>query len=166
VNPEIPDEEPVVTIFNAGFESPATNGTANGPMVNGWTFSARAGIQHNDSVFNPAFPAPEGERTAYLKTDSGLNSRIDQTVIFPAGTYAITFYAANRADFGGLQEFDVFVDDQLVGHAAPAETGEYEFHQTDSFTVESGQHTISFVATTFEGDNTGFVDDVKVIVAE
>ncbi|GAA5210598.1 chitobiase/beta-hexosaminidase C-terminal domain-containing protein [Microbacterium kyungheense] len=166
VNPEIPDEEPVVTIFNAGFESPATNGTANGPMVNGWTFSARAGIQHNDSVFNPAFPAPEGERTAYLKTDSGLNSRIDQTVIFPAGTYAITFYAANRADFGGLQEFDVFVDDQLVGHAAPDDSGAYELHQTDSFTVESGQHTISFVATTFEGDNTGFVDDVKVIVAE
>lgn len=165
-NPEIPDEEPIVTIFNAGFESPATGGTANGPMVNGWTFSARAGIQHNDSVFNPAFPAPEGERTAYLKTDSGLNSRIDQTVIFPAGTYAITFHAANRADFGGLQEFDVFVDDQLIGHAAPDDSGEYEFHQTDSFTVATGQHTISFVATTFEGDNTGFVDDVKVIVVE
>lgn len=165
VNPEVPDEVPVVTIFNAGFESPATGGTANGPMVNGWTFSARAGIQHNNSVFVPVAPAPEGERTAYLKTDSGLNSRIDQTVIFPAGTFAITFYAANRVGFGGLQEFDVFVDDQLIGHFAP-QGGEYEFHQTDSFTVEQGEHTISFVATTFEGDNTGFIDDVQVIVAE
>lgn len=165
VNPDVPDEVPVVTILNAGFESPATGGTANGPMVNGWTFSARAGIQHNNSVFNPASPAPEGERTAYLKTDSGLNSRIDQTVIFPEGTYAITFYAANRTDFGGLQEFDVFVDDQLLGHFAPA-GGEYEFFQTDSFSVETGEHTISFVSTTFEGDNTGFVDAVKVIAAE
>jgi hypothetical protein len=165
VNPEVPDEEPIVTIFNAGFESPATGGTANGPMVNGWTFSARAGTQHNNSVFVPVSPAPEGERTAYLKTDSGLNSRIDQEVNFPAGTFAMTFYAANRVGFGGLQEFDVFVDDVLVAHVAP-QGGEYEFHQTDAFTVEEGPHTVSFVATTFEGDNTGFIDDVRVIVAE
>ncbi|MGV9194155.1 chitobiase/beta-hexosaminidase C-terminal domain-containing protein [Microbacterium sp. MC2] len=166
VNPEIPDEEPLVTIFNAGFESPATGGTSNGPMVNGWTFSARAGIQHNNSVFNPAFPAPQGERTAYLKTDSGLGSRIDQVVRFPEGEYAITFYAANRADFGGLQEFDVFVDDQLLGHYAPTADGAYTFHETAPFTVDAGEHTISFVATTVTADNTGFVDDVKVIAAE
>lgn len=165
VNPDLQGEVPVVTILNAGFESPATGGTANGPMVNGWTFSARAGIQHNDSVFNPASPAPEGERTAYLKTDSGLNSRIDQTVVFPTGTYAITFYGANRTDFGGPQEFDVFVDDVLLGHFAPT-GGEYEFFQTGSFSVETGEHTISFVSTTFEGDNTGFIDAVKVVVAE
>ncbi len=42
-----------MSILNAGFERPATGGTANGPMVNGWTFSARAGIQHNNSVFVP-----------------------------------------------------------------------------------------------------------------
>lgn len=166
VNPEVPDEEPIVTIFNAGFESPATGGTSNGPMVNGWTFSARAGIQHNNSVFNPAFDAPQGERTAYLKTDSGLGSRIDQSVRFPEGTYALTFYAANRADFGGLQEFDVFVDDELLGHYAPTADGRYTFHETAPFTVDAGEHTISFVATTVTGDNTGFVDDVRVVPAE
>ncbi|MDT3316251.1 chitobiase/beta-hexosaminidase C-terminal domain-containing protein [Microbacterium sp. KSW4-11] len=165
VNPEVPAEEPIVTIFNAGFESPATGGTANGPMVNGWTFSARAGIQHNNSVFNPAEDAPEGERTAYLKTDSGLGSRIDQTVVFPQGTFALTFYTANRADFGGLQEFDVFIDDELLGHYAPA-GGSYEFHQTDAVTLDAGEHTISFVATTVDGDNTGFIDAVKVVEAE
>ncbi len=162
VNPEIPDEEPIVTIFNAGFESPGTGGTANGPMVNGWTFSARAGIQHNNSVFNPAEPAPEGERTAYLKTDSGLGSRIDQTVRFPDGSFALTFYTANRADFGGQQEFDVFIDDELLGHYAPA-GGQYKFHQTDAVALDAGEHTISFVATTVDGDNTAFVDAVKVV---
>lgn len=165
VSSEIPDEEPIVTIFNAGFESPATGGTANGPMVNGWTFSARAGIQHNDSVFNPASPAPEGERTLYLKTDSGLGSRVDQEAVFPAGTYRITFFAANRTDFGGLQEFDVLVDGEVVAHVAP-QGGEYEAHETDAFTVTAGSHTISFVATTVEGDNTGFVDDVRVVPVE
>lgn len=161
----IPEEPPLVTIYNAGFESPATGGTANGPMVNGWTFSARAGVQHNDSVFNPASPAPEGVRTAYLKTDSGLGSRIDQTIRFPAGRFALTFYAANRTDFGGLQAFDVLVDGVKVGSAAPT-SGEYVFHQTDAFTVDAGEHTVSFVATTTDGDNTAFLDAVRVVAAE
>ncbi len=165
VNPDVPDEQPIVTIYNAGFERPATGGTSNGPMVNGWTFSARAGIQHNNSVFQPAFPAPQGERTAYLKSDSGLASRIDQTVRFPAGTFAITFAAANRVGFGGQQEFDVLVDDQKLGHFVPTRDGKYTAYETEPFTVAEGEHTISFVATTTEGDNTGFVDDVQVIAA-
>ncbi|MDF2849100.1 MAG: alpha-glucosidase, family 31 of glycosyl hydrolase, partial [Oerskovia sp.] len=131
---------------------------------NGWTFSARAGIQHNNSVFVPASPAPQGERTAYLKSDSGLASRIDQTVVFPAGTYAITFAAANRVGFGGQQEFDVEVDGQKLGHYVPV-GGDYQYYETAPFTVTQGEHTISFVATTTEGDNTGFVDDVRVVAA-
>lgn len=162
---EIPETDPVVTIYNAGFENPATSGTANGPMVNGWTFSARAGIQHNDSVFNPASPAPQGERTAYLKTDSGLGSRLDQTVVFPAGTYALTFAGAIRTDYGGAQEWDVLIDDTVLGHYAPA-GGTYEFFETEAIELEAGEHTISFVATTTDGDNTGFVDDVKVVAVE
>lgn len=164
-NPEIPDEPPLVLIYNGGFESPETSGTANGPMVNGWTFSARSGIQHNDSVFNPSSPAPEGVRTLYLKTDSGLGSRIDQTVVFPEGRFALTFWAANRDDFGGLQEFDVYVDDTLLGHYAPQD-GTYVQHTTDAVNLEQGEHTISFVATTVDGDNTAFVDDVRVVAAE
>jgi hypothetical protein len=165
VNPDAPEEPPLVTIYNAGFESPETGGTANGPMVNGWTFSARSGVQHNDSVFNPAFPAPEGERTAYLKTDSGLGSRIEQTVTFPAGRFAIEFQAANRADFGGLQEIDVELDGQVVGSFAPDASGQYVLVTTDAFDVEAGQHTIAFVGTTTEGDNTAFVDAVRVVEA-
>ncbi|WP_067195342.1 chitobiase/beta-hexosaminidase C-terminal domain-containing protein [Microbacterium sp. XT11] len=159
---DIPETPPVVTIYNAGFESPATGGTANGPMVNGWTFSARSGIQHNNSVFRPASPAPQGERTAYLKTDSGLGSRIDQTVVFPEGRYALTFYGAVRTDFGGKQEWDVLIDDTVLGHYAPA-GGTYEFYESDAIDLTAGEHTISFVATTTTGDNTGFIDDVKVV---
>lgn len=165
VNPDVSQEPPLVSILNAGFERPATGGTANGPMVNGWTFSARAGIQHNNSVFVPASPAPQGERTAYLKSDSGLASRIDQTVVFPEGTFAITFAAANRVGFGGQQEFDVQVDGETLGHYVPV-GGDYEYYETEPFTVSAGEHTISFVATTTDGDNTGFVDDVRVVLAD
>ncbi|QJU55729.1 chitobiase/beta-hexosaminidase C-terminal domain-containing protein [Herbiconiux sp. KACC 21604] len=165
VNPVIPDEVPAVTVFNAGFEKPATSSAANGPMVNGWTFSVRSGVQSNTSPFVPAFPAPEGERTAYLKTDSGLASSIEQTVRFPAGSYAITFQAANRSGFGGQQEFDVTVDGTVVAHVVPSMTGEYALYTSDTFTVEAGEHTIAFVATTTDGDNTAFVDQVAVVSA-
>ncbi len=165
VNPDTSEDPPLVSILNAGFERPATGGTANGPMVNGWTFSARAGIQHNNSVFTPTSPAPEGERTAYLKSDSGLASRLDQTVVFPAGTFALTFAAANRVGYGGQQEFDVQVDGQTLGHYVPV-GGDYRYYETAPFTVTQGEHTISVVATTTEGDNTAFVDDIRVVAAD
>jgi len=158
----IPDEPPLVTIYNAGFEKPATMSTANGPMVNGWTFSARAGTQYNVSPFVPDEPAPEGTHTAYLKTDSGLGSSITQEVTFPAGTYKVTFQAAIRTGFGGKQTFDVTIDGTVVGSYAPAD-GHYTPYSTDAFTLGAGKHTIGFVATTTDGDNTAFIDDVKVV---
>jgi hypothetical protein len=158
----IPDQPPLVTIYNAGFEKPATMSTANGPMVNGWTFTARAGTQYNVSPFVPDEPAPEGTHTAYLKTDSGLGSTISQEVTFPAGTYKVTFEAAIRTGFGGKQTFDVTIDGKVVGSYAPAD-GHYTPYSTDGFTVDAGKHTIAFVATTTLGDNTAFIDDVKVV---
>ncbi len=100
-----------------------------------------------------------------MKSDSGLASRIDQTVVFPEGTFAITFAAANRVGFGGQQEFDVQVDGETLGHYVPV-GGDYEYYETEPFTVSAGEHTISFVATTTDGDNTGFVDDVRVVLAD
>ncbi|RKN39495.1 chitobiase/beta-hexosaminidase C-terminal domain-containing protein [Streptomyces hoynatensis] len=161
---DIPEEPPLVTLYNAGFEKPATTSAANGPMTNGWYFSARAGVQHNDSPFVPDEPAPEGERTAYLKTDSGLSSFISQEAAFPAGSYRLTFQAAIRTGFGGPQTFDVYVDDARVGSFAPP-SGAYQPYETEAFTVDAGPHTIRFQATTTEGDNTAFIDQVAVAAA-
>lgn len=59
VNPDIPDELPVVTFFNAGFEKPATTSARPGPMTNGWVFDSRSGVQHNNGAFQ-APTAPQG----------------------------------------------------------------------------------------------------------
>ncbi|WP_432483475.1 chitobiase/beta-hexosaminidase C-terminal domain-containing protein [Kineococcus esterisolvens] len=163
-NPTVPQEPPLVTLFNAGFERPATGSAANGPMVNGWTFTARAGVQHNDSAFVPSHPAPEGERTAYLKTDSGLAGSFEQEALFPEGTFQVRFEAAIRTGFGGPQTFDVLVDDEVVGSFAPP-SGEYLEYLTEPFALPAGAHTITFAATTTEGDNTAFVDAVDVVRA-
>lgn len=161
---EQPGDE-LVPLLNAGFEEPTTVNFVSGPLSAGWTFSARSGVQHNDSVFGPSESAPGGDQTAFLKTDEGGTGRIAQSVEFRAGTFALKFWAANRTSFGGLQTFDVLIDGTRVGHAAPAD-GTYREYQTSPFTVEAGVHEVAFVATTTTGDNTAFLDDVQVVEAE
>lgn len=159
---EIPDELPLVTIYNAGFEKPNTSGTVVGPTVNGWTFNSRTGIQANGSVFAPT-PAPEGDQSAYLKTDGGVPGEISQSIYFKPGTYQVEFQAAKRTSFGGTQTFDVYIDDMVIGSYS-AEKGEYQKFLTESFTVDATKKlTLRFAATTTEGDNTAFIDAVRVV---
>ncbi|MGD0031643.1 chitobiase/beta-hexosaminidase C-terminal domain-containing protein [Paenibacillus illinoisensis] len=160
VNPEIPDELPVVTFFNAGFEKPATTSARPGPLTNGWVFDSRSGVQHNNGPFQ-APAAPQGVQTGYLKTDGGVSGTLSQSIHFKPGTYQMSFKAAKRTSFGGTQSFDVYFDDQVIGSYQP-ESGSFETFRTDAFDTTGGKHTIQFVATTTQGDNTAFIDDVRI----
>lgn len=146
---------------NAGFESPATSNTVVGPTTAGWTFNSRAGIQRNGSVFGASDYAPEGLQTAYLKTDGGVAGEFSQSLALPAGTYALSFKAAQRASFGGAQSFNVLFDNTIVGTFTPA-SGTFASYTTNSFAATAGTHTIKFAATTTTGDNTAFIDDVML----
>ncbi len=157
---DIPEEAPVVTFFNASFEKPATTSARPGPMTNGWTFNSRAGVQHNDGPFG-ATSAPLGVQTAYLKTDGGVSGVISQSINFKPGAYQMEFKAAKRTSFGGTQTFDVYFDDVVIGSYAPT-SGEYATYRTEAFETTGGRHTIQFVATTTVGDNTAFLDDVRI----
>ncbi|GAA2898456.1 hypothetical protein GCM10010517_63550 [Streptosporangium fragile] len=159
VNPEIPEETPLVTVYNAGFEKPATATARPGPFTNGWTFNSRAGVQNNAGPFG-APAAPDGVQTAYLKTDGGVSGRFSQEINFRPGTYSMTFKAAKRG-FGGLQKFDVYFDDTVIGTYI-ANSGTYLTYQTASFETDGGRHTVAFVATTTTGDNTAFIDAVRI----
>lgn len=161
---DIPDELPVVTFFNGGFEKPATTSARPGPMSNGWDFSDRAGVQHNGGPFQPT-PAPQGTQTAYLKTDGGVAGWFGQSINFKPGSYQLSFKAAKRTSFGGTQSFDVYFDDQVIGSFRP-DTGAYETFKTEPFATDGGRHTIKFQATTTAGDNTAFVDDVRISLPE
>ena len=157
---DIPDELPVVTFYNASFEKPATSTARPGPMTNGWDFNSRSGVQHNNGPFQ-ATPAPLGVQTAYLKTDGGVSGVISQSINFKPGTYQMEFKAAKRTSFGGTQTFDVYFDDTVIGSYAPT-SGEYVVFRTEPFETTGGRHTIKFVATTTQGDNTAFIDDVRI----
>ncbi len=163
-----PDPETPVAgeLKNGGFETPAIASSSStktrvGPFTSDWVFDSRSGIQGNGSVFAPAANAPEGTQTAYLKTDNGVNGTIQQQLTMAAGTYKLSFKAAKRTGLGGTQTFDVYVDNQKVGTFAPT-TGTYTAYTSNAFTVTAGQHTIRFAATSTTGDNTAFIDDVKL----
>ncbi|WP_366296010.1 chitobiase/beta-hexosaminidase C-terminal domain-containing protein [Paenibacillus sp. AN1007] len=160
VNPNIPDELPVVTLFNAGFEKPATTSAKPGPMTNGWVFDSRSGVQHNNGPFQ-APSAPQGVQTGYLKTDGGVSGTLSQSINFKPGVYQMSFKAAKRTSFGGTQSFDIYFDNQVIGSYQP-ESGSFETFRTDAFETSGGKHTIKFAATTTQGDNTAFIDDVSI----
>jgi len=138
---------------NEGFESPVLSNFAYVPSAPGWTFTGYSGIAPNRSGFGNT-DAPEGTQAAILQ----MGSSFSQTVTFSAGTYNISFYAAQRG--GNHQNFDVYVDSALIGNFTPVSSA-FNAYTTDIFTVPAGPHTVTFLGKT-SPDNTAFIDEIKV----
>ncbi len=106
------------------------------PTGSPWTFTGSAGISANNSGFtsgNP--PAPEGTQVAFLQT-TGSISQTDSD--WAAGSYTLSFYAAQRGNHQASQQnFNVLVDGAVVGTFAPSGTA-YQSYSTDVFTVTAG----------------------------
>jgi hypothetical protein len=151
------------TFADAGFEQPSVGAGQfqYQPTGSPWTFTAGAGISANDSGFtagNP--PAPQGTQVAFLQ---GTGSFSQSVTGWPAGSYAITFEAAQRGNHQtSHQEIQVLVDNALVGTYVPSGTS-YQSITTNPFPITAGTHTITFQGLNLGGgDNTAFVDAVTV----
>jgi hypothetical protein len=146
---------------DAGFEAPVVGAGAfqYDPTGAGWTFSGMAGIAGNGSGFTTGNPnAPEGSQVAFVQETGGLS----QSVTLAAGTYTLSFQAAQRATWSTGQTVQVLVDGQVVATVTPTGTS-YASYTTAPFTVAAGSHTIAFVGTDpLGGDNTALVDAVQV----
>ena len=151
------------TIGDAGFEAPAL-GLGNwqyGATGSPWSFSGEAGISANNSAFTSGNPlAPEGTQVAFLQQTGSFSQSVYG---WDAGSYQLTFDAAQRANFGASNEdFQVLVDGAVVGKFTPAGTA-YQTYTTAPFPVAAGSHTITFQGLdTAGGDYTAFIDDVNV----
>ena len=94
------------------FEGPTQGTGANNdfkydPLGSSWTFSGPAGLAGNGSGFtsgNP--PAPDGTQVAFLQTIGTAGQSID----LPAGSYVVSFQAAQRPAHCPFQTFQVQVD--------------------------------------------------------
>ena len=104
--------------------------------------------------------APDGTQVAFVQG----NGSMSQSLYLDAGTYSLSFLAAQRGGSSQLhyQEFQVLVDGVQVGSITPASTS-YFSYQTPSFTVTAGVHTVQFLGLNpAGGDNTAFIDQVQI----
>lgn len=148
---------PVPEIPNGGFEAPVISGFVMNPQPNVWTFTGGgAGMQRNGSAFG-AKNAPEGFQTGLFQQAAS----ISQTMDLPAGNYAISMKAAQRG--AQAQTFEILFDAQVIGKFQPA-TADFELFVSDTFTATPGSHKITVAGTNAKGgDNSGFVDEVKLL---
>jgi hypothetical protein len=152
---------------DAGFEQPVAGSPGvygsfvYDPAGTAWTYSADAGVSANGSGFTSGnSPAPQASQVAYLQETGSFSQSFSG---WAAGSYVITFDAAQRANYqASQQDFNVLVDGVVVGHLIPSNTA-YQDYSTAAFTVAAGSHTITFQSLdTAGGDNTAFIDDVSV----
>jgi streptogramin lyase len=151
----------ITGLQQGGFETPAVGAGAFAytPAGSAWTFGAGSGVSGNGSDFTFGNPnATEGNQVAFLQ---GAGS-FSQSVNLAAGTYQLTFQAAQRGNFQeAWQDFRVLVDGVAVGTFTPSGTGYSSLSAT--FSVAAGPHTITFQGLdSAGGDNTAFIDNVQL----
>jgi beta-glucanase (GH16 family) len=147
-----------------GFEAPAVGAGqfAYAPAGPPWAFAGGAGVSGNASGFTAGNPAaPEGAQVAFLQ---GAGSAA-QTFTLAAGTYTVSFRAAQRGNYnpGGPQAVRVLVDGVERGTFTPSGAG-YQQFTTAAFAAGDGTHTLRFEGLA-AGDATALLDDVRVTPA-
>ncbi|HTK74485.1 MAG TPA: hypothetical protein VL371_04450, partial [Gemmataceae bacterium] len=153
---------PPAGLQGGGFESPAVGGGSfrYDPAGTAWTYSGLAGVAANGSGFTARnAAAPEGAQVAFLQSTGSLA----QTFNLAAGTYAVTFQAAQRVNYqSSAQTFRVLVDGAAVGTFTPAGAA-YGSYATAAISLAAGTHTLTFEGLNPNGgDNTAFLDQVQL----
>lgn len=148
-------------LADSSFERPALTpgGFQYAPSGTPWSFTGPAGIATNFSGFTSANPiAPQGNQVLFLQANGGAS----QTASFAAGTYTISFFAAQRAG-GGHQTFNILVNGKIVGTFNYQSSATYASLVTSTFTVGAGNQTITLQGTNLVGgDNTVFIDALTI----
>jgi hypothetical protein len=155
------------TITDPGFEQPALGQGkfAYRPAGAVWTMAGGSALSGNASGFTNSNPAsPQGAQVAALQ---GTGS-VSQTVRgWPAGSYQVTFQAAQRghgATAIDAQIVNVLLDGSVAGTITPSGKT-YQTYYLPAVTVTAGDHVLGFQGANTVGDNTAFLDAVAVVVA-
>ncbi len=166
--PPVPTPTPLLlpignpTVADASFEIPVLGHAKYQycPTGSSWTFNNAAGIAANGSAFTANNPnAPRGRQVAFLQGTGSFS----QTISFRAGSYQISFYAAQRKGVNkSVQNFQVLIDGNVVGTFTPT-SFEYKRYSSGVFTVAAGSHVLTFQGLDSNGgDNTAFIDVVAI----
>jgi len=160
-----------LTVSNFSFETPSVGTYQYKPTGGSWTFSAQSGangsgVAANKSAFTSANPnAPTGAQVAFLQSTGTIAQSISG---FTSGTsYAITFSAAQRGAYNnGGQTWNVTIGNTVIGSFGPAAGATNYTDYRVGFKATAANQTLGFVGTdTHGGDNTIFLDNVRIAVA-
>ena len=149
----------VPVLADLSFETPSVGTGSTGfrysPAGSPWTFISSAGLSGPASAFTGGYAgAPNGSQVAFLQGGGG----VKQSVSFQAGTFILTFYAAQRKSPLSRQTVQVSIDSQVVATVVPGSSA-YTPFTSSNFTVTAGSHSVTFIGTNpFGGDNTAFID--------
>jgi hypothetical protein len=158
---------PANPILDSGFETPVLTqkppaNVVHNPSGTAWTFDPNSGIAGNGSSLTALNgPAPEGTQVAFLQNQGA----ISQAVELQAGTYTLSFDAAQRQNGGTVdhQTIDVLVDGHVVGAITPS--GANYTAYSVSFPVTAGKHTIELEGAGSTGASVvAFIDVVTLTV--
>ncbi len=152
----------IPTIGDPSFETVTVGASAYvyNPSGSAWNFTGTAGLTGNGSAFtNGNANAPAGQQVAFIQNSGTLAQTITN---WSSGNYTLSFQAAQRGNFGTSGEvLQILIDGTLAATFKPTSTS-YASYTTPTFVVTAGTHTVSFIGTNSLGDNTAFVDSVKV----
>ncbi len=150
-----------VPVVNAGFELPvlSAGGYVYDQAMPGWTLTGTACLVTYGSAWGAAQPA--GNQCIALQGTPG-NALGVITQTFPAvtGTYAMTFLAARRNSYG-IEPVSISIDGVAIEVMQPTATT-FASHSTPNFTLATGNHAVTFAATTAATDSATFVDSVAI----
>ncbi len=150
-------------VGDSGFEA-VSSGVGNlgyvyNPQGDPWTFSGTSGVTGNHTGFTNGSPdAPEGQQVAFIQNQGAISQVVDN---WSAGSYAIGFQLAQRANFGVSQTIQVLVDGVVVSTFTASSTS-YQSAKTAKFKVGAGAHTILFKGLNTVGDGTDFIDNISI----
>ena len=121
------------SLGDSSFETPglAAKTFRYSPDGSPWQFSGGAGVSSNGSGFTAGNPnAPDGTQVAFLQC----NGSMSQPVSMDAGTYSLSFLAAQRAGAANkhYQEIQVLIDGSPVSTVTPTGSS-YALYQNVHF---------------------------------
>jgi hypothetical protein len=173
VSPTPPPPPARPRLFNGSFESPGLGTGVFSYQYNvsiaqqggaGWTFNGSSGIAAVGSAFDVS-NTPDGTQAGFLQGLGNFNQTVTD---FDEGNYTLSFFAEGRPGAPyGQQSVRVTLDGVPLGFGdsttlAPPRGTTFVLYTSDLFHVSAGAHVLAFLGLNGSGDNTAFIDAVRI----
>lgn len=127
-----------------------------------WEVFGGGGFQKEDNAAWPGTPTPDGEYYAFIQNGGSVNQQFTAAA---SGMFVLDFLEAGRndANFSGNQLYEVLLNGSPIFSGSTTSGQPFTAVTTDPFALIMGNlYSLSFHGMTLEGDQTAFIDDVRL----